>query len=79
MLRLQVLSLFCGLMPFADCSEAVHVRDDLTDVERELCAQTAQLEPFVDLLLERHAFFVVRNKTLYDCVSFLILQAFHSD
>lgn len=52
-LFVQVVSLFCALVPFTDCSEAVHVRSDLTDEERDLCSATAQLEDVACQLIDR--------------------------
>jgi hypothetical protein len=49
----QTLTLFCALVPFADSSDAVHMRTDLSTAERELCEQTALLAAFVDQLMDR--------------------------
>ncbi len=51
----QTLTLFCALVPFADSSDAVHMRTDLSTAERELCEQTALLAAFVDQLMDRCA------------------------
>jgi len=48
-----MIATFISLVPIVDCSEAIYVRNDLTDVERELCSATAQFEDFVLLFLDR--------------------------
>lgn len=52
-LTVQIMGMLLLLIPVADCSEAVYVRNDLTEEEKELCAATARFDPFVDQLLER--------------------------
>ncbi|XP_074661309.1 proteasome activator complex subunit 4A-like [Tubulanus polymorphus] len=50
---MQFVSLVVALVPIVDCSQAIHVRTDLTDEERELCLQTAQFEDFILQFLDR--------------------------
>jgi len=69
-LSLQAIGLICALVPIVDCSEAVHLRNDLTDEERELCSTTANFETIVDQLMSR-----------YSCVSChlsVIFMLFHT-
>lgn len=39
------------MIPISDCSEAVYLRDDLTEEEKELCAATARFDGIIDSLL----------------------------
>jgi proteasome activator subunit 4 len=39
------------MIPICDCSEAVCLRDDLTDEEKELCAATTRFDSIVDSLI----------------------------
>uniref|UniRef100_A0A1I7RNY6 Proteasome activator complex subunit 4 n=1 Tax=Bursaphelenchus xylophilus TaxID=6326 RepID=A0A1I7RNY6_BURXY len=52
-LTVQITVVLLLLIPVHDCSEAIYIRDDLTEEEKELCAATARFDPFVDQLLER--------------------------
>ncbi|ESP01603.1 hypothetical protein LOTGIDRAFT_238219, partial [Lottia gigantea] len=53
LMTFQMLSTFSTLIPIIDCSQAVHVRTDLSEYEREICLATAQFEDFVLLFLDR--------------------------
>ncbi|KAJ8365239.1 hypothetical protein SKAU_G00140700, partial [Synaphobranchus kaupii] len=47
MITFQFLATFTTLVPLVDCSSALHERDNLTEMERELCSASAEFEDFV--------------------------------
>jgi proteasome activator subunit 4 len=49
----QLLSNVLGCIAVCDCSSAVHIRNDLTDYEKELCMLTAKFEDFILELLKK--------------------------
>ncbi|CAD6193666.1 unnamed protein product [Caenorhabditis auriculariae] len=53
MITYQVVGALVNLIPLVDCSEAVHLRDDLTEDERELCSATANLENILYTIMQR--------------------------
>jgi len=53
MVTFQFLSTFSMLIPMVDCSKAFQYHSDMTELEREVCSQTAQIEDFVLQFLDR--------------------------
>ncbi|CAF4238177.1 unnamed protein product [Rotaria sp. Silwood2] len=50
---LEFLDTILKLITCVDCSSAVHIRTDLTDIEKEVCLSTVQFEDFITELLHR--------------------------
>ena len=53
MVVFQFLSTFCTLVPLVDMSSASQFHSDLTEEERQICSQSAQLDDFVAQFLDR--------------------------
>ena len=53
MVTFQFIATFSTLIPLIDCSSAVNVRNDLSEIEVQLCLATAQFEDFVLQLMDR--------------------------
>ncbi len=53
MVTFQFLSTFCTLVPMVDCSSAHQHHPDMSEEERVICGQTAELEDFVVQFLDR--------------------------
>jgi proteasome activator subunit 4 len=60
MVTFQFLSTFCTLVPMVDSSQAHQHYPNLTEEERVICGQTAELEDFVVQFLER-CFLVIES------------------
>ncbi|XP_042231597.1 proteasome activator complex subunit 4-like isoform X2 [Homarus americanus] len=63
MVTFQFIYTLVTLVPFVDCSAAVEEYTDLTEVEQEVCLQTAGFEDFVLQFMDR-CFALIENSTL---------------
>lgn len=52
-LTFQIVGTLLALIPLVDCSDAIHIRNDLTDEERELCSATANFDSLIDQLTDK--------------------------
>ncbi|XP_029377126.1 proteasome activator complex subunit 4A isoform X3 [Echeneis naucrates] len=63
MITFQFIATFVTLVPLVDCSSALHERNDLTEVEREMCSASAEFEDFVLQFMDR-CFALIDSSTL---------------
>ncbi|MBN3306472.1 PSME4 protein, partial [Amia calva] len=63
MITFQFIATFSTLVPLVDCSSALHERNDLSEVERELCSASAEFEDFVLQFMDR-CFALIESSTL---------------
>ncbi|XP_062859085.1 proteasome activator complex subunit 4B isoform X2 [Trichomycterus rosablanca] len=63
MITFQFIATFTTLVPLVDCSSALHERNDLTEMERELCSASAEFEDFVLQFMDR-CFALIDSSTL---------------
>ncbi|KAG7492479.1 hypothetical protein MATL_G00015050 [Megalops atlanticus] len=63
MITFQFIATFTTLVPLVDCSSALHERNDLTEVEQELCSASAEFEDFVLQFMDR-CFALIDSSTL---------------
>ncbi|CAM2708912.1 unnamed protein product [Rotaria socialis] len=50
---LEVFDAIFMLISCVDCSSAVNIRNDLTEIEKEVCLSTAKFEEFIEKFLDR--------------------------
>ncbi|EGT45215.1 hypothetical protein CAEBREN_17785 [Caenorhabditis brenneri] len=53
MVTYQIIGVIVNMIPIVDCSEAVHIRCDLTEDEKELCSATANFDSIISMLMDR--------------------------
>uniref|UniRef100_A0A8C1B7R2 Proteasome activator subunit 4 n=1 Tax=Cyprinus carpio carpio TaxID=630221 RepID=A0A8C1B7R2_CYPCA len=63
MITFQFLATFVTFVPLVDCSAAVQTRNDLTQVEKQLCSASAEFEYFVLQFIDR-CFALIEMSTL---------------
>uniref|UniRef100_A0A8D2L1E2 Proteasome activator subunit 4 n=1 Tax=Varanus komodoensis TaxID=61221 RepID=A0A8D2L1E2_VARKO len=63
MITFQFIATFSTLVPLVDCSSIPQERNNLTEVERELCSATAEFEDFVLQFMDR-CFGLIESSTL---------------
>uniref|UniRef100_A0A8C1ZNW2 Proteasome activator subunit 4b n=1 Tax=Cyprinus carpio TaxID=7962 RepID=A0A8C1ZNW2_CYPCA len=63
MITFQFIATFTTLVPLVDCSSALHEKNDLTEMERELCSASAEFEDFVLQFMDR-CFALIDSSTL---------------
>uniref|UniRef100_A0A673MFT3 Proteasome activator complex subunit 4B n=1 Tax=Sinocyclocheilus rhinocerous TaxID=307959 RepID=A0A673MFT3_9TELE len=63
MITFQFIATFTTLVPLVDCSSALHEKNDLSEMERELCSASAEFEDFVLQFMDR-CFALIDSSTL---------------
>ncbi|XP_078505604.1 proteasome activator complex subunit 4 isoform X2 [Lissotriton helveticus] len=63
MITFQFIATFSTLVPLVDCSSIPHYRNDLTEIDRELCSSSAEFEDFVLQFMDR-CFALIESSTL---------------
>uniref|UniRef100_A0A673FRQ3 Proteasome activator complex subunit 4B-like n=1 Tax=Sinocyclocheilus rhinocerous TaxID=307959 RepID=A0A673FRQ3_9TELE len=63
MITFQFIATFTTLVLLVDCSSALHEKNDLTEMERELCSASAEFEDFVLQFMDR-CFALIDSSTL---------------
>ncbi|KAF1771043.1 hypothetical protein GCK72_002868 [Caenorhabditis remanei] len=49
----QIITVIVNMIPIVDCSEAVHVRCNLSEDEKDLCSATASFDSLISMLMDR--------------------------